>query len=51
MNHQIIEEIFLKNFNEPEYVVCDGQNGLIKAIKSVWFNVKIKMFISCVNEC
>ena len=33
---------FLKNFNEPEYVVCDDQNGLIKAIKSVWFNVKIK---------
>ena len=33
---------FLKNFNEPEYVVCDGQNGLIKAIKSVWFNVKIQ---------
>ena len=33
---------FLKNFNEPEYVVCDGQNGLIKAIKSVLFNVKIK---------
>ena len=42
MNHLIIEEIFLKNFNEPEYVVCNGQNGLIKAIKSVWFNVKIK---------
>ena len=33
---------FLKNFNEPKYVVCDGQNGLIKAIKSVWFNVKIQ---------
>ena len=33
---------FLKSFNEPEYVVCNGQNGLIKAIKSVWFNVKIK---------
>ena len=33
---------FLKNFNEPEYVVCDGQNGLIKAIKSVWFNTKIQ---------
>ena len=33
---------FLKNFNEHEYVVCDGQNGLIKAIKSMWFNVKIK---------
>ena len=33
---------FLKNFNEPEYVVCDGQNGLIKAIKSIWFNVKIQ---------
>ena len=32
---------FLKNFNEHEYVVCDGQNGLIKAVKSVWFNVKI----------
>ena len=23
---------FLKNFNEPEYVVCDGQNGLIKRL-------------------
>ena len=33
---------FLKNFNEPKYVVCDGKNGLIKAIKSVWFNIKIK---------
>ena len=33
---------FIKNFNEPEYVVCDGQNGLIKAVKSVWFNVKIQ---------
>ena len=21
---------------------CDGQNGLIKAIKSVWFNTKIQ---------
>ena len=33
---------FLKNFNEPEYVVCDGQNGLIKTIKSIWFNTKIQ---------
>ena len=33
---------FLKNFNEPEYVVCDGQNGLNKAIKSFWFNAKIQ---------
>ena len=33
---------FLKNFNEPKYVVCDGKNGLIKAIKSVWFNIKIQ---------
>ena len=30
---------FLKSFNEPEYVVCDGQNGLIK---SIWFNTKIQ---------
>ena len=33
---------FSKNFNEPEYVVCDGENGLIKAIKSIWFNTKIQ---------
>ena len=26
----------------PNIFVCDGQNGLIKAIKSVWFNIKIK---------
>ena len=28
--------------HESQYVVCDGQNGLIKAIKSVWFNIKIQ---------
>ena len=33
---------FLKSFNEPEYVVCNGQNGLINAIKSIWFNTKIQ---------
>ena len=33
---------FLKNFCEPNYVVCDGQNGLIKAIKSLWSNTKIQ---------
>ena len=33
---------FLKKCNEPEYVVCDWQNELIKAIKSVWFNIKIQ---------
>ena len=25
-----------------KYVFCDDQNGLIKAIKSIWFNVKIQ---------
>ena len=28
---------FIKNFNEPEYVVCDGQNGLIQKYKDVYF--------------
>ena len=28
--------------HESQYFVCDGQNGLIKAIKSAWFNIKIK---------
>ena len=28
---------FLKNFNEPEYVVCDGQNDLIQKYKDVYF--------------
>ena len=28
---------FLKNFNEPEYVVCDGQNDLIQKYKGVYF--------------
>ena len=33
---------FLKNFHQPQYIVCDGQNGLIRAIKSLWFNTKIQ---------
>ena len=33
---------FLKNFCQPQYVVYDGQNGLIRAIKSLWFNTKIQ---------
>ena len=28
--------------HESQYVVCDGQNGLIKAIKSIRFNTKIQ---------
>ena len=28
--------------HESQYVACDDQNGLIKAIKSVWFNIKIQ---------
>ena len=27
---------FLKKFKPPKYVVCDGQNGLLKAINKVW---------------
>ena len=32
--------IFHKNFNEPEYVVCDEQNGLIQKYKDVYFMCK-----------
>ena len=45
MNHQTIEEIFLKILMNPNIFVCDGQNGLIKAIKSVWFNIKIQRYL------
>ena len=27
---------FLKKFKPPKYVVCDGQNCLLKAINKVW---------------
>ena len=27
---------FLKKFKPPKYVVCDGQNGLLKAINKAW---------------
>ena len=27
---------FLKKFKHPKYVVCYGQNGLLKAINKVW---------------
>ena len=27
---------FLKKFKPPKYVVCDGQNNLLKAINKVW---------------
>lgn len=27
---------FLNKFKQPKYVICDGQNGMIKAIRKVW---------------
>jgi hypothetical protein len=36
---------FLSKFPNPEYVVCDGQKGLHRAIKECWEQTKVQTCI------
>ena len=40
---------FIKDIPAPKYVVCDGQKGLIKAIKLYWPNTIIQICLFHVN--